>query len=363
MRASSLLASALVVALSSTALGGCIFSRAAGRSLGPLVSSPRKVAALDDPVAHGARLAVLWVGHATALVQIDDKFVLTDPVFTSSVGQLSKRLVEPGLDPRHLPPVDAVLVSHMHFDHLSYGSLDAIERKVRMLLMPRGGVAYLPDYSFPVVELGRWQAWEQGGLRVTAVPVEHMGFRYGIDAAWATESFTGYVIEYHGIKVYFGGDTAYDQKNFVETAERFPGIDLALLPIAPIEPRDFMRRYHLDPREALQASVDLGAARMVPIHYDTFVNATDRPGDALRALRAAIAERPREGRNIVPLAIGERRVLLDKGQPSASGPRPKESTGAASPVPQPPPSGSSPAPKLRQQAPSKDETSDDDKLD
>src|SRR5690606_26103988 len=96
------------------------------------------------------------------------------------------------------------------------------------------------------------------------------------------ESFTGYVIEHDGLKVYFGGDTAYDQRLFVETAARYPDIDVALLPIAPIEPRDFMRRTHLDPDEAVRAFIDLGAKRMVPIHYGTFINSTDAPGDALR---------------------------------------------------------------------------------
>ena len=113
-------------------------SSCARRAGGRARSSRRRARStkLTDPIDKNARLAVLWIGHATALVQIDDKVILTDPVFTSSVGQLSKRLVEPGLDPENLPPVDAVLISHMHFDHLSLGSLEMIERKVRMLLMP-----------------------------------------------------------------------------------------------------------------------------------------------------------------------------------------------------------------------------------
>src|SRR5205814_6076532 len=123
--------------------------------------------------------------------------------------------------------------------------------------------------------------------RITSVPVDHVGFRYGADAAWMTTSFTGYVIDYHGIRVYFSGDTAYDQKVFVETGVRYPGIDLALLPIGPIEPRELMRRFHTDPREALQAFFDLRAKRMMPIHYGTFVNSSDDADDELRELDAA----------------------------------------------------------------------------
>lgn len=298
--------------MSATMLSGCGLTRAAGNSVAALFATPRKVVKLSHPIDKNARLAVLWVGHATALVQIDDKVILTDPVFTSTVGQLSKRLVEPGLDPENLSPVDAVLISHMHLDHLSLGSLSAIESKVRMLLMPPKGVTYLTDFAFPVLELRAWQAWEKDGLRVTAAPVDHEGFRYGIDAAWMQGAFTGYVIEYHGLKVYFGGDTAYDPKLFVSVADRFPAIDLALLPIGPIEPRAFMRRTHMDPGEALQAFFDLGAKRMVPIHYGTFINGTEDPNDALRELALAKTRWSLGAREVVPVAVGERRVFLKK---------------------------------------------------
>lgn len=306
----------LAAALFALALPGCRYSRAATKNFDALVSSPRKVVQNKQPTSKDARLGVVWIGHATALVQIDDKVILTDPVFTKTVGQLGARIVEPGMDPKDIPPVDAVIVSHMHFDHLSFGSLDMIEPKVRALLVPRDGTAYIPDsYSFPTWELATWQAWEKNGLRITAVPVQHVGFRYGADDAWMTHSFTGYVVEYHGMKVYFGGDSAYDQKNFVETAQRFPKMDLALIPIAPIEPRELMRNTHMDPREALQAFVDLGAAQMVPIHYDTFVNSTDKPGDALRELDAAQkALYLGPNRKVTPLQIGERKVFLKTGE-------------------------------------------------
>jgi len=303
---------AMLAAAAPTA--GCRVMRAAGRGTGALFVSPRKVTKLKDPIDKEARLAVLWIGHATALVQIDDKVILTDPVFTSTVGQLSKRVVEPGLDPENLPPVDAVLISHVHYDHLSLGSIATIEPKIRTMLMPRGGVTYLTDFGFPVLELRPWQAWEKDGLRITAAPVQHVGWRYGLDEAWMTQSFTGYVIEYHGLTVYFGGDTAYDQRIFVEAGLRFPKIDLALLPIAPIEPHDFMRKTHMDPPEAVQAFFDLGARRMVPIHYDTFVNSTDEPGDALAGLEKAKKSWKLGMREITPIAVGERRVFLRKGE-------------------------------------------------
>ncbi len=361
-RAPSLRALALLGLLGCALLSGCRIGAAAGRAGGSLFQSPRKVSKLTHPIDENARLAVLWIGHATALVQIDDKVVLTDPVFRPTVGQFSKRLVEPGLDPKNLPPLDAVLISHLHFDHLSLGSLADIEPKVRMLLMPRGGVTYLTDFDFPVLELRPWQAWEKDGLRVTAAPVDHVGHRYGLDDPWMKEAFTGYVIEYHGIKVYFGGDSAYEQRLFVETGERFPGIDLALLPIAPIEPRELMRRFHTDPREALQVFFDLGAKRMVPIHYDTFVNSTDDVGDPLRELEAEKKKWDLGKREVVPLAVGERRVFLRKGEgPTRDPATAKDPNGWATPV-TPASTQAKPATKPTP-PPKKSEVPDDDKLD
>jgi N-acyl-phosphatidylethanolamine-hydrolysing phospholipase D len=346
---------ALGLALLTATSTGCFFARATGRSLDSLFRTSRKVDKVADPVRKDARLAVLWVGHATALIQIDDKIILTDPVFTTSVGQFSKRLVEPGLEPEKLPPIDAVVISHMHLDHLSLGSLDMIESKVRMLLMPRGGTTYLTDFRFPVIELRKWQAWEKDGLRVTAVPVAHVGYRYGLDAQWMTESFTGYVVEYHGIKVYFGGDTAYDQANFVETGTRFPGIDVALIPIGPIEPRDLMRKYHTDPHEAVQAFLDLGAKRMVPIHYGTFINSTDEPGDALRELDVAQKRWQLGASAIATLKIGEQRVFVKQGEevPTSKAP-PVTSPGAQK--------SAAPASAPRPEAP-KSTIPEDDRLD
>ncbi|MBS2032424.1 MAG: MBL fold metallo-hydrolase [Deltaproteobacteria bacterium] len=173
--------------------------------------TPPAPAHAAQPFRRDARLAVTWIGHATALIQLDDKVVITDPVFTSRVGGLSPRLVAPGLQVSELPQLDAAVVSHMHFDHLSFDSLRMIASRTKALLLPAGGRNYVHDYSFDEIELGHWQSWEQGGLRITAVPVIHRGWRWGIDAFWSPQSFTGYVIEYHGLSVYFGGDTALDE--------------------------------------------------------------------------------------------------------------------------------------------------------
>jgi N-acyl-phosphatidylethanolamine-hydrolysing phospholipase D len=302
---------ALGVLLATSACERAAFvARFFGRSFSTLARPiDRLPSRITQPARPDARLAALWVGHATVLVQMDDKFILTDPVFTDTVGQISKRMVEPGIDVEHLPPVDAVVISHMHFDHLSLGTLDLIEDKVKRVYLPEGGLVYVPSAGVPTIELPAWQTHEADGLRVSAAPVRHVGFRYSGDRAWMIHSFTGYVIEYHGLTVYFGGDTAYTS-SFRATGRRFPGIDLAILPIAPIHPRSFMCRTHTDPGEALLAFQDLGARHMLAMHYDTFVNSFDEYGEAPRALRALLPARGLDEERIAILAHGEQRVFV-----------------------------------------------------
>jgi len=304
---------ALALALAAPSLG-CTVGTVLARNADALVATPAPVPhRINRPFRADARLAVLWIGHATALVQIDDKLILTDPVFTDTVGQLSRRLVEPGLLPEALPHVDAVLISHMHADHLSIGSLERIERKVGFLVVPQKGTVYVPDFRFETVELPSWQTFERGGLRVTAVPVKHSGFRWVVDGEWMTTSFTGYVIEYHGLTVYFGGDTAYTKESFTATRARFPTLDVALLPISPINPRALVKNSHMDPREALWAFRDLGARWMVPIHFGTFVNSTDAPEEPVRVLRQEMAAQRVTEEEVRVLAIGEQQVLVARG--------------------------------------------------
>jgi len=263
----------------------------------------------DGPVAAGSRLSVLWLGHATMLIQMDDKWILTDPFLVDTMGQIQRRVSPVGLDAKRLPALDAVLISHMHPDHLSLGSLERIERKVRRLFVPEGGLVYVTDFAFDARELRTWRSFEESGLRITAVPVDHVGGRYGIDSAWMTKSFTGYVVEYHGLSVFFGGDTAYDRRDFQRTRVLFPHLDLALLPIAPMHPRAHMRTLHMDPDEALDALSDLGARTMIPMHFDTLVAGTDAPGEARELLALQARARGMSDR-VDLLRIGERRVVI-----------------------------------------------------
>ena len=263
---------------------------------------------IEHAALPNAHLAISWIGHATMLIQIDDRFVLTDPVLVDTIGfGLSHRKVGVPIDARDLPPLDAVLISHVHSDHFSLDSLAKIEHRVRRVYVPEGGLVYLTNLAFDAVDLARWETAEDRGMRITAVPVQHNGNRYIVDT-WM-HAFTGYVVEYHGVTVYFAGDTAYVKEDFRAARTRFQHIDLALLPIAPIHPRAIMEAVHMDPREALDAFADLGADKMIPMHFDTFADSVDAPHEARDTFVRLVRERGLD-RRVKLLEIGEQTTLL-----------------------------------------------------
>jgi L-ascorbate metabolism protein UlaG (beta-lactamase superfamily) len=262
------------------------------------------------PIRPDVGLSVLWVGHATVLIQIHDKVFITDPVFTKTIGMFARRATEPGLDPSSLTRLDYTLISHIHMDHFSYGSL-ALLSKSGELLIPFGAAAYTPAFGFAGTrEMKPWDVLEEDGVRITAVPVKHFSGRYGFDVSWYPDrGYTGYVIQYNGVTIFFGGDTAYDPQLFKEIGRKFK-IDVALLAIAPIEPRSFMKRVHADPTDAVQIFDDLRATFMIPIHYKTFFQGLEPdPLYPQRLLEKIVEEKGYQNR-IKILDFGEQRILI-----------------------------------------------------
>ena len=261
------------------------------------------------PILPKVGLSILWVGHATMLIQIGDKVFLTDPVFTTTVGLVARRSVEPGIEPTAITRVDYTLISHLHFDHFSFGSLELVP-KAGKLLVPPGGAEYTPEFGFAEThEMKPWEVVEENGVKITAVPVRHFGGRYGFDILWMQDKgYVGYVIEYGGVTVFFGGDTGYGPE-FTEIGRRF-SIDVAILPISPVEPREFMSRVHLDPREAVKAFEDLHARIMIPMHYATFFQGLEPKPTYAGDLLTEIVEREKLQEKIQILRIGEQRIIV-----------------------------------------------------
>jgi N-acyl-phosphatidylethanolamine-hydrolysing phospholipase D len=264
---------------------------------------------ITTPVLQNVKLSVSWVGHATVLIQIYDKIIITDPLFTNTIGMIVKRFVKPGLDPSLLAKVDFTLISHMHFDHLSYSSLDGLPKN-GTLVFPYGIDRYVPDFGFnKISELKPWDVIESDRVRITAVPAQHFTGRYGFDRDWMGDiGYTGYVIEYRGIAVFFAGDTGYNSEFFKEIGRRFK-IDLAIIPIAPSSGNGVGSRVHVGPLGALTIFKDVGAAFIMPIHFSTMLfGSTANPEAPLEQLRA-IAKNEGISDRIVGLEIGEQRIL------------------------------------------------------
>lgn len=248
-------------------------------------------------------LSVTWIGHATALVKIGPQVVLTDPSLGGTLF-IVPRDTEPAVRAEDLPPIDVALVSHLHWDHFDRGTLGKL-RPTMTVVLPPGSEGYTTGLRQTRREtLAAWERTQVGGLTITSVPASHFGGRYGFDAL-VNESYAGYVIEGHGRRLFFAGDTGYHPELFREIGRRFPGIELALVPIAPYRPGRIGSPVHATPIEALAIFRDLGAEHMIPIHYEhyftQFGGGYDRPRTELER---AIAQEGLQGR-VHALRTGE----------------------------------------------------------
>jgi L-ascorbate metabolism protein UlaG (beta-lactamase superfamily) len=234
---------------------------------------------------------IRWVGHSTVLVDLDGVRLLTDPLLRERVVML--RRAEP-LDLESLEDLDAVLISHVHYDHLDLGSLRKL--KARALVMPRGGANLVRRrVSAPVHELDAGETVEIGSLTVEAVPAEHGSSRL---LGTKTEAL-GYVVS-GSKRVYFLGDTDL----FPALAEIAPDADVALVPIWGWGPS--LGTGHLDPRRAAEAIALIHPRVAVPIHWGTYYPVTVRKS-ARDFLRTPVAEFAEAAAELAPAV--EVRVL------------------------------------------------------
>lgn len=237
---------------------------------------------------------VTWVGHATVLVQMDHRTFLTDPIWSEKPFPVSfvgpKRFVPPALALEALPPIDFVLISHNHYDHLDVPTLRWLAAAGTRFLVPLGDGGWLRAAGIaPVDELDWWEHREVAGLDVHCVPAQHWSGRRLTDDCRSL--WSGWVVTGPTRRFYFAGDSGYFP-GFREIGERLGPFGLAALPIGAYDPPRMMRPVHLDPEEALQAGLDVGAERMLGIHYGTF-DLTDEPLD--EAPRRFHAEGARRG--------------------------------------------------------------------
>lgn len=225
---------------------------------------------------------VTWIGHATLLVQMGHLTFLTDPIWSDTASPVSfvgpQRFVPPGVAMDDLPPIDFVVVSHNHYDHLDLGTLRDLAARSgdTRFFVPKGNGDLLRKNDIAnVVELDWDESRDVGVLRITCLPTQHWSKR-GIaddnEALWSSWAVVG-----PERRFYFAGDTGYFD-GFEKIGERFGSFDLAAVPIGAYEPVAMMKASHMDPEQAIRAALDLRARRAVAMHYGTF-DLSDEPLD------------------------------------------------------------------------------------
>ena len=260
-------------------------------------------------------VSITFIGHASFLIRLPGLTVLTDPIFSERASPVAwagpTRVRPPGRTLADLPPVDLLLLSHNHYDHLDLPSLRALHRHSRpRVVTPLGNAVHVRKAAaFDIQELDWWQDTAIGhpaAARVTAVPARHFSSRTLNDAGrslWA-----GFMLEAAGMRLLFAGDSG-DGAHWQRIRERLGPPGLALLPIGAYAPRSLMRRVHMDPEEAVGAHRTLGAGRSIGMHFGTF-QLTD---EAVDAPERALAEQARRqgvaAEDFVTLGFGECRRL------------------------------------------------------
>ncbi|MDR6555622.1 MBL fold metallo-hydrolase [Paenibacillus qinlingensis] len=239
-----------------------------------------------------SEVTITWIGHATFLLQMGGMTIVTDPVWATRMG-FTQRLEAPGLAIEELPPIDVILLSHAHYDHLHVGSLKKL-RGTPLVLVPEGLASKVRKLGFSTVhELPWWGSHTIGQLEFHFVPAQHWTRRTLTDTN--TSLWGGWVLkrtaeampvgERDTPTIYFAGDSGYFE-GFREIGARFPGIHYALMPIGAYEPEWFMGMQHVSPEEAIQAFIDIGGNEFIPMHYGAFRLADDTPKEALDRLLA-----------------------------------------------------------------------------
>ncbi|MEU4798867.1 MBL fold metallo-hydrolase [Streptomyces sp. NPDC023327] len=259
------------------------------------------------PPVDADTVAVTWAGHASWIVRIGGLTVLTDPVWSRRILGTPARITPVGVAWSALPRVDAVVISHNHYDHLDAPTLRRLPRDTPVFV-PAGLGRWFTRRRFSrVTELDWWEGARLRGVRLDFVPAHHWSKRGLLDTCRTL--WGGWVLtDARGRRVHFAGDTGYGHW-FRRIGDRFPGIDLALLPIGAYDPRWWLSDVHCDPEEAVQAALDLGARRMAPMHWGTFLLSAEPVLEPLTRVRAAWERTGRPREDLWDLPVGASRVL------------------------------------------------------
>jgi L-ascorbate metabolism protein UlaG (beta-lactamase superfamily) len=224
-------------------------------------------------------LKLTMIGHSTVLIQVDNINILTDPQYSNRSSVVSwagpKRVIQPSIKLEDLPPIDLVLISHNHYDHLDLPTLRSLSKKdAPVILVGLGNNELLKEEGIKnVVELDWWDKYDFKGLPIHFTPVQHWSARGLFDKRMTL--WGGFYIEANK-KIFFAGDTGYG-KVFKMIHEKYGDMDVGLIPIGAYAPRWFMKNAHINPDEAVKIFKDLKLKKGFGVHFATFKDLTDEP--------------------------------------------------------------------------------------
>lgn len=258
------------------------------------------------------KLSATWVGHATVLIQIDGKNILTDPIWSERCSPISflgpKRYTPVGIKIDDLPNIHIVLISHNHYDHMDIPTLKELEKRFspHFFVGLKNGKLLRSEGLQKIVELDWWDSYSIFDLEINFTPTQHFSARGILDrnkTLWGS-----FVVRSKNYGFYFAGDTGYFS-GFLEIGKKFPNLDLAILPIGAYEPRWFMKPVHMNPVDSVKAFLDLNAKYMIPMHYQTFVLTDEALDEPLRFTKEEFAKQVKDISRLIDLKIGETRFF------------------------------------------------------
>lgn len=263
-------------------------------------------------------MRITYVGHATLLIEIGGKKILTDPNFDPALGRFLARVSAPGIPLEQLPKLDMILLTHAHADHLSFRSLAAIQ-PVPLYAPPAVARWIRRQGVINAIEFGPGESLTVGGLTVHADVASHSGNRYVVDR-WRRHA-NMYLLDTNRESVFFAGDTALTSETGALVAEKLEGrqLDVATLPIgyAPSWKVGF-RRGHLTSLDALTLFERLGAQYLIPYHWGTFNHVTASAYDAIDEMREHVKTHTR-GSDVRILEPGQSLLVAPPALTGSSG--------------------------------------------
>jgi N-acyl-phosphatidylethanolamine-hydrolysing phospholipase D len=283
-----------------------------------------RIKAKSDMLAETKQPLITWLGHSMFLVQHNGLTLLTDPIFSNRASPLSfagpKRYVKHAMDYADLPPIDVVIISHSHYDHLDNATIERLAQRSLLQItptqfyVPLGLKSHLvgkgvdPSYIF---EMDWWDKTvvqsTVGSAEIQALPSQHWSARSLTDRL--TTLWVSWSIDFGNFNLWFAGDTGYNDIQFKEIGANLGEVDLALIPIGAYSPRWFMQKYHVNPSEALQIHHDVNAKLSIGMHWGTFPLTAEEPGEPVKVLTQEKLKKGIPDKQFITLAVGESMLI------------------------------------------------------